>query len=560
MNQDLQELQLCLQESAILLTDFCLYHGAKWSAEALNSIVLDQPQTDSSINHNNNNKHFRNRFRYSENSKSESNVFLLAKTYFNTKEFDRCAFVLKSCTSPESIFLKLYATYLSGEKKREEESEGVLGQNDTQSTNDAIPQILKELAVIMEFNEYSNNPFLNYLYGIILLKQKSIESAIEYLVKSIMLYPFNWSCWKELILNLSNYDEAMLIISKLLNYFKDDFPSLIILNFANIVTNQEFFKQEPELYSELDELLKIFPTFSFLKTQKALISYHALEYNEAEELFDEILQSDPFRLDDMDIYSNILYVMEKKSKLAFLSQFSTSIDKFRPETCCIIANYYSLKFQHEKAIMYYRRALTLNRNCLSAWTLMGHEFVELKNSHAAIESYRRAVDSNSKDFKAWYGLGQAYEVLDMHLYSMYYYQKACSLKPMDKRIWQALGNCYQKLDKLNESIKSYLKALKLSEFNDLVILFKLAKLYELTNDNTKVYEFMKLCYLEEVNNGIKNDETAKARLWLAQYELKLKNFEEAYKYAVDLNHGTASEIEEARNIARISRGKARGRV
>ena len=42
---------------------------------------------------------------------------------------------------------------------------------------------------------------------------------------------------------------------------------------------------------------------------------------------------------------------------------------------------------------------------------MGHEFVELKNSHAAIESYRRAVDTNPKDFRAWYGLGQAYEVL-----------------------------------------------------------------------------------------------------------------------------------------------------
>ena len=27
---------------------------------------------------------------------------------------------------------------------------------------------------------------------------------------------------------------------------------------------------------------------------------------------------------------------------------------------------------------------------------MGHEFVELKNSHAAIESYRRAVDTNLK--------------------------------------------------------------------------------------------------------------------------------------------------------------------
>ena len=62
---------------------------------------------------------------------------------------------------------------------------------------------------------------------------------------------------------------------------------------------------------------------------------------------------------------------------------------------------------------------------------MGHEFVELKNSHAAIESYRRAVDTNPKDFRAWYGLGQAYEVLDMHLYALYYYQRATNLQPLD---------------------------------------------------------------------------------------------------------------------------------
>ena len=34
--------------------------------------------------------------------------------------------------------------------------------------------------------------------------------------------------------------------------------------------------------------------------------------------------------------------------------------------------------------MYFRRALKQNRNYLSAWTLMGHEYVEMKNPPAAI--------------------------------------------------------------------------------------------------------------------------------------------------------------------------------
>lgn len=40
--------------------------------------------------------------------------------------------------------------------------------------------------------------------------------------------------------------------------------------------------------------------------------------------------------------------------------------------------------------MYFRRALKLNSNYLSAWTLMGHEFVEMKNPSAAIDAYRSA--------------------------------------------------------------------------------------------------------------------------------------------------------------------------
>jgi len=35
-------------------------------------------------------------------------------------------------------------------------------------------------------------------------------------------------------------------------------------------------------------------------------------------------------------------------------------------------------------VLYFRRALKLNRHYLSAWTLMGHEYVEMKNPPAAI--------------------------------------------------------------------------------------------------------------------------------------------------------------------------------
>ena len=60
---------------------------------------------------------------------------------------------------------------------------------------------------------------------------------------------------------------------------------------------------------------------------------------------------------------------------------------------CFIAlgNYYSLRGNHEKAVVYFQRALRLNPQCTSAYTLMGHEYMETKNTSAAIEAYRRAI-------------------------------------------------------------------------------------------------------------------------------------------------------------------------
>ena len=89
--------------------------------------------------------------------------------------------------------------------------------------------------------------------------------------------------------------------------------------------------------------------------------------------------------------SNILYVAENKVKLSKLAHHYLNVDKERPEVCCMIGNHYSLRQEPERAIQYFRRATELDQSYLPAWTLMGHEYVEIKNSHAAVESYRRAI-------------------------------------------------------------------------------------------------------------------------------------------------------------------------
>lgn len=57
----------------------------------------------------------------------------------------------------------------------------------------------------------------------------------------------------------------------------------------------------------------------------------------------------------------------------------------------LLGNYYSLRADHQKAVMYFHRALKMNPQYLAAWTLLGHEFMEMKNTNGAIHSYRQAI-------------------------------------------------------------------------------------------------------------------------------------------------------------------------
>lgn len=533
------------------LQELHLYNASKWAIEALNGLPsLDNDQLlqifNSNITSNSSTTEIIPEFR----DFKDFNKIQLAGSYMSCKEFERASHCLTDCQSNKAKFLKLYATYLSGEKKR-------LSGGDNVVQNPYLTDLLKQFESMKPFDD---DPFLLYLNAIVLLKIQKTSEAQTLLYQSISLYPFNWSCWKSLISSLTTLSEAKIIINKFKknSKFFNNKSYYVMFQFFKLVIYQEFYHQStsPDLESCLSYLMDCFPNFSFLKTQKALILYNNLEYHMAEELFDDILAKDPMRLDDMDTYSNILYVMEKKSKLSYLAHYSNEIDPIRPETLCIIANYYSVKFDHEKAITYYKRALELNDQLLSAWTLMGHEFVELKNSHAAIESYRRAVDTNNKDFRAWYGLGQAYEVMDMHLYSLYYYQRACSLKPLDKRMWQAIGNCCEKLKSNNEAVKAYKKALSVTPNGgyDSSIMFKLGSLYDRLNDNFNANQYMVKIIEMEPHEGISNESIA-ARLWLAKNSLKMNRYQMAYEYAIELTQGTSQEIEEARAIAREARLK-----
>ncbi|KAJ3082413.1 Anaphase-promoting complex subunit 23 [Rhizoclosmatium hyalinum] len=114
----------------------------------------------------------------------------------------------------------------------------------------------------------------------------------------------------------------------------------------------------------------------------------------------KIYTEHPSLLDKADEFANALYVLEFGPQLSHLAQRCVRVDEYRPETCVAVANYYSFKNDHEKAVAYLKRAVVLDAGNSLPWTLIGHEFLEMKNQAAAIEVYRKAVGQFNRVFIA----------------------------------------------------------------------------------------------------------------------------------------------------------------
>ncbi|KAL2887799.1 Anaphase-promoting complex subunit 8 [Ceratocystis lukuohia] len=574
---DRVQLRAALQEAVIKCSERCLYQSAKWAAELLDSLPDpdDDPETSQAD---------RTTFDPSPSvilstgnkdpeeaalEAKETNKYLLAKSFFDCREYDRCAAVFlpdsllggiadnkknpksrrtktsaasasapasdPTNTSPSngstssssqvplpkisqrSLFLALYAKLIGGEKRKEEDTEMVMGAQDLGNV------VNKNLIVIGRYLErWFSEPdaaqrsqgWLEYLYGMVLAKDSNDQKAMEYFINSVHLFPMNWGCWLELT--------NIVTRSELLNEITAQLPQNIMSFIFHVHTSLELYQHSSNLLNSLEQLIIIFPTSAFLLTCTALLAYHAKDFYGAEQTFSKLLALHPHRLDSLDHYSNILYVLGMRPKLAFLAHLCSNVDRFRPESCVVIGNYYSLLSMHEKAVQYFRRALTLDRSCLSAWTLMGHEYVELKNTHAAIESYRRAVDVNRRDYRAWYGLGQTYEMLEMHAYSLWYYKRACGLRPWDGKMWMAIGTCTQKMGHYQEAIKALKRALMADAYYEMgsspgsgdnfrvrgvprqmdpEVLLQIALMHEQLDDIPTSKAYMELCMAQEVGGA-----------------------------------------------------------
>ena len=353
---------------------------------------------------------------------------------------------------------------------------------------------------------YWDGAFLCYAHACLASAAGRSSDAAKALATSTLHFPWNWEAWEMLV----PLDGALTR-----DAVAGDAAAAAALHACGTAAHHpvmaEIYRcaqlahrhEAREAYEVLSSVRsRYFPESDFLLEAMARALYAAQDYDGAQGIYESLYSRDEHNLTGVDTYSNILYVKERYEELSHVAHRCQLWHRYAPESCCVIGNYYSLRGHHEKAARSFQRALRLDRRCVSAWTLLGHEFVEMKNPAAAVSAYRNAVAARPDDYRAWYGLGQTYEVLSLPQHALYYFRKATALRPNDGRMWCAMAQCLESptVDRRDEAALCYRRAIATGDPEGLAVL-RLARLYQRIGDVMGAARFYALALHAAANGG-----------------------------------------------------------
>lgn len=143
-------------------------------------------------------------------------IYTLAKTYFDLKEYDRAAYFTMDCISPKIRFLHLYSRYLSGEKKKIDDMTDVPPDPLKNETLKYLCADLRSDHLASKLDGYGL-----YLFGVTLKKLQLTKEATDVLVESIHKKPMHWGAWLELAALITDREklESLCLPNHWMKYF-----------------------------------------------------------------------------------------------------------------------------------------------------------------------------------------------------------------------------------------------------------------------------------------------------------------------------------------------------
>jgi len=473
-------------------------------------------------------------------STEEQSRYTCARFHFDKRDYVHCIGALDEdiCCSERSRFLRLLAEFkhIIRSATRDMHDEVTISSTDLLVSHTAFDALRRKLEQKAERGQL--DAFGLYLYGLVLAANKQKSEARKALVDAIRRQPFLWAAWRALLKVAPPSREQLL----------NELPQGAVLSpFFQIEWNIAICEAPEQTVAALNEMLDMFPQSTWVHAQLGEVYAVARLSHQSIAAFEKLRKLDPSRLDNMNTLSNQYYIMGLQAKLSILVHELWSIEKYHWETCVATGNLFSLRQDRARAISYFRRAIQMKPDFISAWTLIGHEYIEMRNFAEAISSYHKGINLDPSDSRAWFGLGQAFFFLKMYSFSAQNFLKAANLKKSDERIWMALGDTFAELDNLDYAKKAYKRAISCGGANQLASIEKMARICQKLGLARKTAQYWELFLGESEADGFVPDSCdahTTAYIYLSEYYLNNNDEQCAHyakkclEYVETMEHGT----------------------
>lgn len=196
--------------------------------------------------------------------------------------------------------------------------------------------------------------------------------------------------------------------------------------------------------------------------QIARAYYEQASYAEAGRYFARIKTMAPSRLEDMEVYSTILWHLKNEIDLAFLAHEIIDVDRTSPQAWCAVGNSFSLQRDHDQALKCFKRATQLDPKFAYAFTLQGHEHVANEEYDKALAAYRSSIAAESRHYNAWYGLGKVFEKQGKYDLAEQHYRIAAGINPTNAVLVCCIGVVLEKLKNPKAALIQYARSCELA--------------------------------------------------------------------------------------------------
>ncbi|ALC42920.1 Cdc27, partial [Drosophila busckii] len=226
-----------------------------------------------------------------------------------------------------------------------------------------------------------------------------------------------------------------------------------------------------------------------------LSHYELRDYDSAVQVFRHIHESEPCRLDYMEIYSTSLWHLQQEVALSALAQDLVSQDKRSPITWCVAGNCFSLHKEHETAIKFFKRAVQVDPDFVYSYTLLGHELVLTEEFDKAMDYFRAAVARDPRHYNSWFGIGTIYSKQEKYELAELHYVKALKINPQNSVILVHIGAMQFFMKKKEKALQTFNTAATLdpnplARFHRASIHFSLGKYQEALRELEELKEIV----------------------------------------------------------------------